>query len=67
MSVVQPAATAQISLEFRWQMTGYHLFKYRGCLHTSKEKRKVAINWSHEAEPKWTGQLPSMKTRSWQC
>lgn len=67
MSVVQPAAAVQMSLEFRRQMVGYHLFKYRGGLQTSKENRKVAINWSHKAAPQRAGQLPSTKTRSWKC
>lgn len=29
--------------------------KYRGCLQTSKEKRKVATNQSHKGKCKWAG------------
>ncbi|XP_022273649.1 uncharacterized protein LOC111095647 isoform X2 [Canis lupus familiaris] len=46
MSVVQPAATVQTPLKFRWPMVGYHLFKYRGCLHTSQETKESGyMDW----------------------
>ncbi|XP_038391314.1 uncharacterized protein LOC111095647 isoform X1 [Canis lupus familiaris] len=46
MSVVQPAATVQTPLKFRWQMVGYHLFKYRGCLHISQETKESGyMDW----------------------
>lgn len=63
ISIVKPAATAQIPLKFRGQKVGYHLLKYKGGLHTSKEKRAVATNWSHKGELKWVASSQAWRLR----